>query len=175
MSSPSSLTVKRGEIWLVNFDPTVGREIQKTRPAVVISSDAVGRLPIKLVAPLTDWKDYFTPNIWHVRIDPDNYNGLAKVSAVDTLQLRGMDRQRFIRKLGQVSPTTIGGDCLGDRRHRRIPLARRSAGRVSDKVLFRDQFESRQINWRYHPAVGAVPGGSGDQVAISHEGTILSC
>ena len=85
----------------------MGREIQKTRPAVVVSSDAVGRLPIKLVAPLTDWKDYFAPNIWHVRIDPDNYNGLAKVSAVDALQLRGMDRQRFIRKLGQVSSTTL--------------------------------------------------------------------
>jgi mRNA interferase MazF len=74
---------------------------------VVVSSDAVGRLPIKLVAPLTDWKEYSAPNIWHVRIDPDPSNGLTKASAVDTLQLRGMDQQRFIRKLGQVSPTTM--------------------------------------------------------------------
>ena len=85
----------------------MGTEIQKTRPAVVVGSDAVGRLPIKLVAPITDWKDYFAPNIWHVRIDPDSANGLTKVSAVDTLQLRGMDRQRFIRKLGQVSALTL--------------------------------------------------------------------
>ena len=98
---------QRGEVWLVNFDPTVGTEIRKTRPAVVVSSDAVGRLPIKLVAPVTDWKEYFAPNIWHVRIDPDVTNGLAKVSAVDTLQLRGMDRRRFIRKLGQVSSNTM--------------------------------------------------------------------
>ena len=56
---------------MVSFDPTVGAEIKKTRPAIVISSDAVGRLPIKLVAPLTDWKDYYAANIWHVRIDPD--------------------------------------------------------------------------------------------------------
>jgi mRNA interferase MazF len=41
---------KRGEIWLVNFDPTIGAEIKKVRPAVVISSDAVGKLPIKLMA-----------------------------------------------------------------------------------------------------------------------------
>ncbi|MDB9317343.1 type II toxin-antitoxin system PemK/MazF family toxin [Nodularia spumigena] len=41
---------KRGEIWLVNFDPTVGAEIKKVRPAVVISSDSVGKLPIKLIA-----------------------------------------------------------------------------------------------------------------------------
>lgn len=107
MSSPSVATALRGDIWLINFDPTVGTEIQKTRPAVIVSSDAVGRLPIKLVAPITDWKDYFAPNIWHVRIVPALTNGLTKVSAVDTLQLRGMDQQRFIRKLGQVSPETM--------------------------------------------------------------------
>ena len=106
--SNSSLSLpKRGEIWLVNFDPTVGTEIKKTRPAVVVSSDAIGRLPIKLIAPITDWKDYYAPNIWHVRLDPDPSNGLTKPSAVDVLQLRGMDRQRFIRKLGQLSPDTL--------------------------------------------------------------------
>lgn len=106
--SNSSLSLpKRGEIWLVNFDPTVGTEIKKTRPAEVVSSDAIGRLPIKLIAPITDWKDYYAPNIWHVRLDPDPSNGLTKPSAVDVLQLRGMDRQRFIRKLGQLSPDTL--------------------------------------------------------------------
>ena len=45
--------------------------------------------------------------IWHVRIDPDATNGLSKVSAVDTLQLRGMDRQRFVRKLGDAAPTQL--------------------------------------------------------------------
>jgi mRNA interferase MazF len=64
-------------------------------------------LPIKLIAPITDWKDYYAPNIWHVQLDPDPSNGLTKPSAVDVLQLRGMDRQRFIRKLGQLSPDTL--------------------------------------------------------------------
>ena len=45
---------------MVNFDPTVGSEIGKQRPAVVISSDAVGRLPIKLVAPITGWQEKFS-------------------------------------------------------------------------------------------------------------------
>ena len=107
LASPDASIPQRGEIWLVNFDPTIGREIRKTRPAVVVSSDAVGRLPIKLVAPVTDWKEYFTSNIWHVRIDPDPANGLTKVSAVDALQLAGMDHRRFVRKLGQVSSTTM--------------------------------------------------------------------
>jgi mRNA interferase MazF len=93
---------KRGEIWLVNFDPTIGTEIRKTRPAIVVNSDAIGKLPIKLVAPITDWKDYFTPNLWHIRLDPNTVNNLSKISAVDVLQLRGMDIQRFIRKLGEL-------------------------------------------------------------------------
>jgi mRNA interferase MazF len=103
LSTISPVNPKRGEIWLVSFDPTIGAEIKKTRPAVVLSSDAVGRLPIKLVAPITDWKDYFSSNIWLVRIHPDSINGLSKVSAVDGLQLRGMDQRRFIRKLGEVT------------------------------------------------------------------------
>jgi mRNA interferase MazF len=98
---------RRGEIWMVNFDPTVGTEIRKTRPAVAISSDAAGRLPIKLIAPITDWKDYFAQNFWHVRIEPDANNGLTKISAVDTLQLRGMDFQRFSRKIGQISESQM--------------------------------------------------------------------
>jgi mRNA interferase MazF len=96
-------TPKRGEIWLVNFDPTIGSEIKKIRPAIVISSDATGKLPIKLVAPITDWKPYFAQNFWHVKIEPDSTTGLTKISAIDTLQLRGLDLQRFIRKLGNIS------------------------------------------------------------------------
>ncbi len=98
---------KRGEVWRVNFDPTVGTEIKKTRPAVVISSDAVGKLPIKLVAPITDWKDYFEENLWDVKVEPDDENGLSKVSAIDTLQLRGMDVKRFVEKLGNIDKVTL--------------------------------------------------------------------
>lgn len=108
MSSPDRFSnPRRGEIWLVNFDPTVGSEIRKRRPAVVVSSDAVGRLPVKLVAPVTDWKDYFAANAWHVRIVSDPLNGLSKVSAVDVLQMRGMDKQRFIRRMGTVTSSTM--------------------------------------------------------------------
>jgi mRNA interferase MazF len=85
------MNISRGEIWMVNLDPTIGAEIRKTRPGVVVSSDAVGVLPIKLVAPLTEWKDYLAQNVWHVKVVPDSVNGLDKTSAVDTLQLRGVD------------------------------------------------------------------------------------
>ena len=106
-STTNSDSPKRGEVWLVNFDPTIGSEIKKVRPAVVISSDAVGKLPIKLIAPVTDWKPYFSQNFWHVKIEPDAMNGLSKISAIDALQLRGVDLQRFIRKLGSVAEVTM--------------------------------------------------------------------
>lgn len=96
-------TPRRSAVWLVNLAPTVGREIRKTRPVVVISSDAAGKLPIKLIAPITDWKNSFAKNFWHVRINPNSQNNLTKVSAVDTLQLRRIDIQRFIRNIGNIS------------------------------------------------------------------------
>ena len=91
----------------MNLDPTIGAEIRKTRPVIVVSSDAVGVLPVKLVAPLTEWKDYLDQNVWHVKIEPDSLNGLEKKSTVDTLQLRGVDIQRFIQRLGNVSPVVM--------------------------------------------------------------------
>jgi mRNA interferase MazF len=105
--STNSECPKRGEIWLVNFDPTLGSEIKKVRPAVVLSSNATGKLPIKLIAPITDWKPYFSQNFWHIKIEPDTLNGLAKSSAIDALQLRGVDLQRFIRRLGKVADTKM--------------------------------------------------------------------
>ncbi|CUS34513.1 mRNA interferase [Candidatus Nitrospira nitrificans] len=84
----------------------MGSEINKTRPVVVVSSDALGRLPLRLIAPITEWKDHFKGSIWHVRIDPDGRNGLSKVSSIDTLQLRGIDLSRLVKKLGTV-PSTV--------------------------------------------------------------------
>ena len=91
----------------MNFNPAKGPEIQKIRPAVVISSNGVGRLPIKLVAPITGWQERFLGNIWHVFIKPNNTNGLTKDSAVDALQIRGAAEERFIEKLGSLNASII--------------------------------------------------------------------
>ena len=97
----------RSEIWELRLDPAVGAEIKKNRPVLVISSDAVGKLPIKLVAPITEWKQAFTGSIWHVKIEPDAQNNLSKVSSIDILQVRGVDYQRFVRLIGKASPQTL--------------------------------------------------------------------
>lgn len=44
----------RGEVWLVNLNPTIGAEMQKTRPAVIVNDDAIGILPLKVIVPVTD-------------------------------------------------------------------------------------------------------------------------
>lgn len=107
LSNTNPPNPRRGEVWDVNFDPTIGSEIQKIRPAVVISSDGIGRLPIKLVSPITGWQTQFSRNIWHVRIGPNRTNGLTKVSVVDTLQTRGVDVKRFISKRGRLNATLM--------------------------------------------------------------------
>ncbi len=58
--------MNRGEIWLINLDPTIGAEIKKTRPAVIVSSDAVGILPLRVIIPLTEWKENYSQAAWMV-------------------------------------------------------------------------------------------------------------
>jgi len=92
--------MQRGEIWLVNLDPTIGSEIRKTRPAVIVSSDLIGILPLKVIVPLTEWKERYAKAPWMVRIDSNDQNGLGKTSAADGLQIRSVSHQRLVKKLG---------------------------------------------------------------------------
>jgi len=93
----------RAEIWLINFDPAIGAEIAKVRPAVVVSVNAVGRLPLRMVAPITDWKPGYQGYAWFVFLPPDASNGLKKDSGVDTFQTKSVSLRRFVRAVGQVS------------------------------------------------------------------------
>lgn len=95
--------MNRGDVWLINLDPTVGAEIKKTRPAVIVNDDGVGILPLRIIVPITDWKDRYEVAPWLVRLDPDKANGLAKPSAADAFQIRSVSQKRFVRQLGKVS------------------------------------------------------------------------
>ena len=92
--------MKRGEIWLIDLEPTVGAEIRKTRPAVIVNSDALGKLPLSIIVPITDWKDHYSVAPWMVQIKPNNANGLSKVSSADCFQMRSVSQTRFVKKLG---------------------------------------------------------------------------
>ena len=99
--------MKRGEIWLINLDPTVGSEIRKIRPAVIINDDRLGKLPLRVIVPITDWKDRYELASWMVKIEPDKYNNLNKTSSIDCFQVRSVALERFVRKLGDVGPNTL--------------------------------------------------------------------
>lgn len=96
--------MKRGEIWLINLDPTVGAEIAKRRPALIISADDVGKLPLRVVAPLTSWKAHFQIVPWMVRIQGNGTSGLDKDSSADCYQARSVSHRRMIEKIGEATP-----------------------------------------------------------------------
>ena len=92
--------VKRGEVWLIALDPTVGREIKKTRPAVVLSPDELNEtLETAIVAPMTTGA---SPAPFRVPIRFDNKCGLVLVE-----QMRAVDYLRLIRRVGRASGKTV--------------------------------------------------------------------
>jgi mRNA interferase MazF len=97
---------RRGEIYLVRFDPTVGHEIRKTRPAVVIQNDVSNQYsPITIVAAISS---HFSspPFPREIVIEPEE-SGLPKRSAVILNQIRSVDRQRLAKKMGRISTQSM--------------------------------------------------------------------
>ena len=95
--------MRRGKIWLINLDPTIGAEIKKTRPAVIVNDDAIGSLPLKVIVPITEWKNRYAIAPWMVRLEPDAENNLDKLSVADAFQVRSVAQERFVRHLGKLS------------------------------------------------------------------------
>ena len=93
---------KRGEIYLVNFDPTIGSEIQKTSPALILQNDISNQhSPITIVAAITSQFDTETYPI-EVLINPPE-GGLTTTSVVLLNQIRSIDKQRLVKRMGIVS------------------------------------------------------------------------
>lgn len=92
--------VKRGEIWLAALDPTVGSEIQKTRPCVVISPDEMhSYLRTVIVAPMTTGSQ---PAPFRIPVTFQRKKGLILLD-----QIRTLDKQRLIKKAGSVNASTL--------------------------------------------------------------------
>ena len=95
--------MRRGEVWEVNLDPTIGAEIKKIHPCVIVNRDALARLPLKIIVPITEWNAGFARAPWHVLVEATPQNGLSKKSSVDTYQVRSIAEARLIKRLGEVS------------------------------------------------------------------------
>ena len=96
-------TPARGEVWRIRFDPAEGDEIKKVRVAVVISENAIGRLRLKIVVPITERKPRYTSYPWFVYLAPTSTNGLAKDSGADAFQVKSVSETRFLDCLGELT------------------------------------------------------------------------
>jgi len=95
--------MNQGEIWLVNLDPTLGAEMNKTRPALIINDNGLGKLPLKVIVPITGWKGHYSIAPWMIKIEPHQNNGLSKISSIDCFQIRSVSQQRLVEKIGEIT------------------------------------------------------------------------
>ena len=99
--------MKQSEVWLIDLDPTKRAEIQKKRPAIIVNNDSLGKLPLKVIVPITDWNDRYEIAPWMVKIEPNSTNGLSKTSSVDCFQIRSLSQERLIKKIGFIDGATL--------------------------------------------------------------------
>jgi len=98
---------RRGEIYVVNFEPTVGAEIKKTRPAVIIQNDIANRWsPITIVAAITSKLD--DERRYPIQVAVQAGEGGLRVDSVILLnQIRSVDTSRLVRRLGVLRTETV--------------------------------------------------------------------
>ena|SRR3989338_308196 len=103
---PSITHPQRGEIWIVNFDPSVGAEIKKSRPALMLQNDIANEhSPITIVAAITS---KFDEKLYPTEVPiPQGEGGLEQVSVALLNQIRSVDKRRLIKKLGILRNETM--------------------------------------------------------------------
>lgn len=97
---------RRGEVHLVSFDPAVGAEIRKTRPALIIQNDVANRWsPVTIVAAITSRFEEPVYPTEVVLVPPEG--NLQNPSVVLLNQIRTIDRRRLVRRLGRLRPDSM--------------------------------------------------------------------
>jgi mRNA interferase MazF len=99
--------LKTGEICYLNLDPTVGDEIKKRRPVVLLNGGHSRHLRLAIVGPITNWNTAWAGNPFFVRLEPTRQNGLTKASAIDCYQIGAVSHQRFLDKLGNITEADL--------------------------------------------------------------------
>ncbi len=97
--------IRRGDIFVVNFDPTLGHEIRKVRPAIIIQNDLGNKFgPITIVAPVTS---QHIDNIRPFDVLIKRTSGLDKDSKAVLNQIRSIDKRRLVKKIGKLDAFTM--------------------------------------------------------------------
>lgn len=105
--------MKQGEIWMIDLDPTKGAEIKKNRPAVIVNDNSLGKLPLKVIVPITEWKERYELAPWMIKIESNKQNGLSKDSSADCFQIRSVSETRFIKRIGFIDESLMDDIRIG--------------------------------------------------------------
>jgi mRNA interferase MazF len=92
----------RGEVWQMSLMAGSKSENTNSRTVVILSSDALGALPLKVIVPLTPWKDEYSSAPWMVRLPPVLHSGIEIPMSADTLQIRSVSTARLVKRLGEL-------------------------------------------------------------------------
>jgi mRNA interferase MazF len=99
------VVVRRGDVVLARLDPTLGVEIKKTRPVIVLSNDSINHFAeLAVVVPLTKNTARVSPS--HAVI-PKGAGGLAVPSKAVTEQIKAVDKRRLVKLLGRLTPDQL--------------------------------------------------------------------
>ncbi len=97
--------VRRGDVVVANLDPTIGVEIKKTRPVIVLSNDSINQFSqLVVVVPLTKNTAYLSPS--HALI-PKGVARLELASKAVTEQVKALDKRRLVKRLGSLTPSLL--------------------------------------------------------------------
>ncbi|HLC58695.1 MAG TPA: type II toxin-antitoxin system PemK/MazF family toxin [Candidatus Nanoarchaeia archaeon] len=98
--------IKKGDIWLINLDPTIGHEINKSRPGVIIQNNVGNQYsPITIIAPITSQN---TDKVYPIEVLLTKQNSrLEKESKVLLNQIRAIDKRRLIKRLSKVDDESL--------------------------------------------------------------------
>ena len=97
----------RGEVWRMSLAKKTSGDEYHSRLVVIVSSDALGALPLKVVVPLTPWKEDYSSAPWMVRVPPVLHSGLDAPMSADGLQVRSVSSARLVKRMGELPDSFV--------------------------------------------------------------------
>jgi len=79
----------------------------KTRPAVVMTEEGIGKLPLQIVIPITEWDPQYTHHPWIVHLKPTKTNGLTRASGADAFQVKSVSEKRLVEFIGTLENSEV--------------------------------------------------------------------
>lgn len=99
--------MQRGEVWMVDMEPTRGSEMRKVRPVAIVNRDDMNALDLRVIVPFTTWQGHVARWPWMVEVLPTAGNGLRNRSLANCFQVRCLAGERFQRRLGALAASDL--------------------------------------------------------------------